>query len=39
MPGYIFNLSTKDLSTGTWKLWFTVNGQSDPTYSVTFDVR
>ena len=39
LQGYIFNLSTRDLSTGTWKLSFTVNGQSDPSYSVTFDVR
>lgn len=36
--GYIYNLSTKGLSTGTWELRFTVSG--DPmTYSVTFDLR
>ncbi len=27
--GYIFNLSTKGLKKGTWKLWFTITG--DPT--------
>jgi hypothetical protein len=34
--GYIFNLSTKGLSTGTWQLSFTAGGA---TYTVTFDVR
>jgi Tol biopolymer transport system component len=36
--GYVYNLSTKELSTGTWELRFTVSG--DPTtYSVSFDLR
>ena len=36
--GYIFNLSTNDLSTGTWALTFTVTG--DPlTHTIYFDVR
>nr|MBA2454312.1 PxKF domain-containing protein [Chloroflexia bacterium] len=36
--GYIYNLSTKGLSPGTWELRFTVSG--DPTtYSVAFDLR
>jgi hypothetical protein len=39
LPGYIFNLSTKNLTAGTWTLSFTVNGQSDASYFVTFDVR
>lgn len=35
---YIFNLSTKDLSAGTWQLDFTATG--DPTtHHVTFDLR
>ena len=34
--GYIFNLSTKGLTLGTWKLGFTAGGA---TYAVTFDVR
>ena len=38
LVGYIFNLSTNDLSTGTWLLSFTVAG--DPvTHTVRFDVR
>ena len=48
--GYIFNLSTKSpspamgagttaLSTGTWKLIFKVDGVSDPSYYVTFDIK
>lgn len=36
--GYIFNLSTKGLTTGTWKLTFTVNGQPT-TYFVQFDIK
>jgi hypothetical protein len=37
-PGYIFNLSTKGLTTGTWALDFSVTG--DPLeHSVTFQVR
>jgi hypothetical protein len=35
--GYIFNLSTKGLSSGTWKVTFTVDGQGS--YSVQFDVK
>lgn len=35
---YVFNLSTKNLSAGTWQLAFTVAG--DPaTHNVTFDLR
>jgi len=37
--GYIFNLSTKGLPTGTWKVTFTVNGASDTSYFVKFDVK
>jgi hypothetical protein len=38
LPGYIYNLKTTGLATGTWKLTFTVSG--DPTaYSIQFDVR
>ena len=36
--GYIFNLDTGGLSTGTWELLFTVNGGGQ-VYSVRFDVR
>ena len=35
--GYIFNLSTKGLTTGTWKVTFTVNGAGS--YFVTFDIK
>ena len=34
--GYIFNLSTKGLTTGTWQLSFTAGGA---TYTVQFDVK
>ena len=37
--GYIYNLSTKDLSTGTWVLSFTVNGVDLGAYAVRFDVK
>ena len=38
LAGYIFNLSTKPLSTGTWVLSFTVG--ADPTVQhVQFDVK
>jgi hypothetical protein len=38
LQGYIYNLSTKALSTGTWALKFTVTG--DPvTHTITFDVK
>ncbi len=40
LNGYIFNLSTKGLTTGTWVVTFTVNGVSDPSYYyVHFDVK
>jgi hypothetical protein len=39
LQGYILNLSTKYLSGGTWKLVFSVNGQSDPSYAVSFDLK
>ena len=38
LDGYIYNLSTKGLTTGTWALTFTVNGDPVP-HQVTFDVR
>ena len=38
LAGYIFNLSTKELTSGTWRVSFTVDGGST-TYSLTFDVR
>jgi hypothetical protein len=43
--GYIFNLSTKGLTTGTWRVIFTVNGFPNPVdllnplYFVKFDVK
>ncbi len=37
--GYIFNLKTTGLLTGTYTLTFTIDGVSDPTYAVQFDVR
>ena len=37
--GYIYNLSTKDLSTGTWVLSFMVDGVAHSTYTVRFDVK
>ena len=36
--GYIFNLSTKGLATGTYQLVFTVSGDATP-HSVNFQVR
>jgi hypothetical protein len=36
--GYIYNLSTKGLSPGTWTLSFTVSG-SQQTYSIQFGLR
>jgi hypothetical protein len=36
--GYIFNLSTKDLTTGTYNLNFTVSGDSF-TYVAPFQVK
>jgi hypothetical protein len=38
LPGYVFNLSTKTLSPGTWELRFSIGGDTRE-YSVTFDVR
>ena len=37
--GYIFNLSTKGLGSATWKLSFTVGGQTFGTYELGFGVR
>lgn len=39
--GYIFNLSTKPLSAGTWSLTFTADGDifSGDTYALTFEVN
>jgi hypothetical protein len=39
LGGYIYNLSTKSLTTGTWKVAFTVGGDSEPGYLLQFDVR
>jgi hypothetical protein len=39
LGGYIYNLSTQGLSSGTWQLSFTVDGVADPSYAVLFDVR
>ena len=37
---YIFNLSLKDgFDKGTYRMSFVVNGQSDPNYSLGFDVK
>lgn len=38
LQGYIYNLSTRGLSSGTWELQFTVSGQP-ATYAVRFDIR
>lgn len=38
LSGYIYNLSTKNLSVGTWELQFTV-GNDAATYRVVFDLR
>jgi Tol biopolymer transport system component len=38
LGGYIFNLSTAGLTTGTWELQFRVSGES-AVYAVKFDVR
>lgn len=39
LAGHVYNLSTKGLSAGTWELSFTVDGRSDPTYALRFDLR
>jgi hypothetical protein len=36
---YVFNLSTKGLSEGTWQLEFTVDGQMDEHYRIEFKLR
>jgi hypothetical protein len=38
LPGYIYNLSTKNLAVGTWELQFNVSGSSAP-YAIQFDLR
>ena len=38
LGGYIFNLSTAGLATGTWELRFRVSGDN-AVYRVTFDIR
>ena len=38
LQGYIYNLATRGLSSGTWELRFTVSGQP-ATYAVRFDIR
>jgi hypothetical protein len=38
LSGYIYNLSTRNLSVGTWELQFKV-GSDAATYRVVFDVR
>jgi hypothetical protein len=35
---YIYNLSTKGMSQGTWQLSFTVNGSESPNYQVEFQL-
>ncbi len=37
--GYIFNLSTKGMTSGTFKVSFTVDGVSNSSYYVKFDVK
>ena len=37
--GYIYNLSTTGLSSGTWALSFTVDGVANSAYTVRFDVK
>jgi hypothetical protein len=39
LQGYIYNLKTTGLDPGTWCLTFTVNGQSDPSYQLIFNVK
>lgn len=39
LAGYIFNKSTKGLSSGTWRLSFEVDGDHDAAYELPFDVR
>jgi hypothetical protein len=39
LQGYILNLSTRNLGAGAWQLTFSVNGQTDPSYTVTFVLR
>jgi hypothetical protein len=38
LQGYIYNLGTRGLSSGTWELRFTVSGQTE-TYAVGFDLH
>jgi hypothetical protein len=38
LQGYIYNLATRGLSSGTWELQFTVTGEP-ATYAVRFDIR
>lgn len=37
--GYIFNKSTKGLTSGTWRLTLTVDGDAESAYQLLFDVR
>jgi hypothetical protein len=39
LAGYIYNLSTKGLSRGTWELQFTTSTNPGHVYNVRFDVR
>jgi hypothetical protein len=39
LQGYIYNLKTTGLTPGTWCLTFTVNGQSNPSYQLLFNVK
>jgi hypothetical protein len=39
LQGYIYNLKTTGLASGTWCLTFTVNGQSDSSYQLIFNVK
>ena len=37
--GYIFNKSTKGLSSGTWRMQLSIDGDSQSGYQLLFDVR
>jgi hypothetical protein len=39
LAGYIYNKTTKGLSSGTWKMTITVGGDDEPGYVLLFDVR
>jgi hypothetical protein len=39
LAGYIYNKTTKGLSTGTWKMTIAVGGDEEPGYVLQFDVK